>query len=136
MTQAENIKFWLNSSLDDLSTAKAMLAAKRYNYALFMCQQTLEELLKAVIVIQSNAHPPFLHDLILLSKKINLKIPQHIHKNLRDINPHYIVARYKPQRFDPRIYNLAAAKKAIKATQEIIKWFSAKMGLSRYSPNL
>ena len=50
MTQRETVKFWLNSSLDDLKTAEAMLAAARYNYAMFMCQQSLEELLKAIIV--------------------------------------------------------------------------------------
>jgi HEPN domain-containing protein len=135
MTKEENISFWLKSSLDDLNTAKAMLLAKRYNYALFMCQQAIEELLKAVIVVQTNDRPPFLHDLITLSKKINLKIPKHIYKNLSDINPHYIVARYKPQRFDPNIYNLTAAKKAIKITQETIKWFTVKMALRKYLRN-
>jgi HEPN domain-containing protein len=132
MSEEETIKFWLNSACDDFKTAKAMLSAKRYNYTMFMCQQALEELLKAVIITETNAHPPFLHDLILLSQKINLKIPLHILDNLREINPHYIIARYKPQRFDPKIYNLVAAKRTIKATQETIKWFSTKTALKKY----
>ena len=136
MTKEENLKFWLNSCFDDLDTAKAMLAARRYNYAMFMCQQALEELLKAVIVIQTNDHPPYLHDLIILSKKISLKIPKHIYKNLRDINPHYIVARYKPQRFDVKVYNLSAAKKTVKDTEGIIKWLTEKMELKKYSGSL
>jgi HEPN domain-containing protein len=98
-----------------------------------MCQQALEELLKAVIVTETGTHPPFLHDLILLSKKVNLKIPAPILNKLRDINPHYIIARYKPQRFDPKIYNLSAARKTIAATQETIRWFSAKTALKKYS---
>lgn len=136
MTLQGSIKFWLNSSLDDFNTAKVMLVAHRYNYAIFMCQQSLEELLKAIIMIQSKDHPPYLHDLIVLSKKIDLTIPQRIHDVLRDINPHYIIARYKPQRFDPKIYNRRAAKKTIKLTQGVIKWFIKKMGLKKYSPNL
>ncbi len=135
MSQEETIKFWLNAALDDFKTAKAMLFAKRYNYTMFMCQQVLEELLKAVIVTETNAHPPFLHDLIILSKKINLKIPSPILDNLSNINPHYIIARYKPQRFDPKIYNLSAAKRTIAATQETIKWFSAKTALKKYLPS-
>jgi HEPN domain-containing protein len=135
MSQEETIKFWFNSALDDLKTAKAILSAKRYNYTMFMCQQALEELLKAVIVSETNAHPPFLHDLILLSRKINLKIPVHILNNLRNINPHYIIARYKPQRFDPKIYNLPAAKKIITATEETIKWLSTKTALKEYLPS-
>lgn len=136
MSQEDNINFWLSSSSDDFNTAKAMLIAKRYNYTMFMCQQCLEELLKAVLVIQTNNHPPFLHDLILLSRKINLKIPGHILKILTDINPHYIIARYKPQRFDHKIYNLSAAKKTIKDTSEAVKWFTKKMALEKYSRNL
>lgn len=136
MTLEESIKFWLSSSLDDLDTAKAMIAAHRYNYAMFMCQQSLEELLKAIIMIESGDHPPYVHDLITLSKKINLQIPKYIHKILRDINPHYIVARYKPQRFDPKIYNKTTAKETVEVTQEAIKWFTEKMGLKRFLANL
>lgn len=136
MTLEQAVRFWLNSSLDDFNTAKAMFVAHRYNYTMFMCQQSLEELLKAITVFQNNEHPPYLHDLILLSKKIQLKIPKNIYNILRDINPHYIVARYKPQRFDPKIYNKIAAQKTLKATQGAIKWFIKKMGLKKYSTNL
>lgn len=136
MTFEESVKFWLDSSLDDFGTAKVMFASNRYNYAMFMCQQSLEELLKAIILIQTNDHPPYIHDLIMLSRRIDLKIPNYIHKILRDINPHYIIARYKPQRFDHRIYNRIAAQKAIKTTGEAIKWFSKKVNLKKYSPNL
>jgi HEPN domain-containing protein len=135
MTKEEVILFWLKSSTDDVKTAKAMLLAKRYNYTMFMCQQALEELLKAIIVIQTNDHPPYLHDLILLSRKIKLKVPNHILKHLTDINPHYIIARYKPQRFSPQVYNLAAAKRTIKTTQETIQWFTGKMALKKYLRN-
>lgn len=136
MTQRDAIKFWLQSSADDIDTAKTMLTAGRYNYAMFMCQQSLEELLKAIIIIQTNEQPPFIHDLINLSKKINLEIPGPIREGLRSINPHYIVARYKPQRFDPTVYNKVSAKKTIKTAQEIIKWFTKEMGLKTYLPSL
>jgi HEPN domain-containing protein len=132
MTQQDTIQFWFNSSLDDLKTAKAMLAASRYNYAMFMCQQALEELLKAIIVAQTNGHPPFIHDLVTLSQKINLKIPKHISENLKNINPHYIAARYKIQRFDPKLYNHISAKKTIQVTEKTIKWFIKKMELKKY----
>lgn len=136
MTLQGSIRFWLRSCIDDFNTAKAMLVAHRYNYSMFMCQQSLEELLKAIIMIQSKDHPPYLHDLIILSKKIDLIIPKRIYNILRDINPHYIIARYKPQRFDPKIYNQTTAKKTIKLTQGVIKWFTKKMGLKKYLPNL
>lgn len=135
MILEESIKFWLNSSLDDFNTAKAMFVANRYNYTMFMCQQALEELLKAIIVIQTEDNPPYLHDLVILSKKIDFQIPKYIHKILENINPHYIVARYKPQRFDPQVYNRTAAKRTIKLTEETIKWFTKKLNLKKYLPN-
>ncbi len=136
MTQDELIKFWLNSCMDDFKTAQAMFHAHRYNYTMFMCQQSLEELLKAIIVIQTSGQPPFLHDLILLSKKIHLTLPNHIQQNLRNINPHYIIARYKPQRFDPNVYNQITAKHTIKVTKETTEWFTKKMALKKYLANL
>jgi HEPN domain-containing protein len=134
-TKEESVKFWLNSCRDDFETAKAMLGARRYNYAMFMCQQALEELLKAIIVTQTNDNPPYIHDLVLLSKKINLKFPKDIQQNLRGINPHYIVARYKPKRFDPEVYNRTSAKKTIKITEEIIEWLIERTELRKYSGN-
>ncbi len=136
MTQEDSVKFWLQSCIDDFNTAKAMFTVRRYNYTMFMCQQSLEELLKAIIIIQTNNQPPFIHDLISLSKRVDIQLPVYLYENLRDINPHYIVARYKPQRFDPKIYNRPSAKKTLKATQETIKWFVKKMGLKKYLPSL
>lgn len=42
------VKFWLMSSKDNFETASATLKAGRYNFAMFMCQQAVEALLKAV----------------------------------------------------------------------------------------
>lgn len=109
-----------------------MLASHRYNYTLFMCQQSIEELLKAIIMIQRKDHPPYIHDLVILSRKIKIKIPGNIQNILKDINPHYIIARYKPQRFDPEIYNRASAQSAVKGTGEVIQWFAQKTSLKKF----
>ena len=86
-------------------------------------------------MIQTKENPPYIHDLIMLSRRIDLKIPKYIYEIVRNINPHYITAWYKPQRFDHRIYNRNVARKAIESTEEVIKWFVQKMGLEEYSPN-
>ena len=136
MTLQNSITFWIKSSSDDFKTAKAMYNANRYNYTIFMCQQSLEELLKAVIMIQTKDNPPYIHDLIMLSRRLDLQIPEYIFETLRNINPHYIAARYKPQRFDYRIYNRNSARKAVASTEEVIKWFVQEMDLKKYLPNL
>ena len=57
------VSFWLMSSKDNLETAHAMLKAGRYNFAMFMCQQSVEALLKAVFIIQKNDRPEYIHKL-------------------------------------------------------------------------
>jgi hypothetical protein len=46
----KDILYWINLSNYDIATAKAMLAGKRYLYVLFTCQQSIEKMLKALVV--------------------------------------------------------------------------------------
>ncbi len=41
------IEHWVERSQYDLDTAKAMLDTGRYLYVAYMCQQTIEKMLKA-----------------------------------------------------------------------------------------
>ena len=72
------VKFWLMSSKDNLETASVMLKAGRYNFAMFMCQQAVEALLKAVFIIQKNERPEYIHKLPNLVEMTGIKIPKSI----------------------------------------------------------
>lgn len=50
MTPAEKIEHWLDIAEYDLETAVAMQNSARYLYTVFMCQQALEKLLKAIYI--------------------------------------------------------------------------------------
>lgn len=67
----EKVKYWIELAEYDLETAKAMLDTKRYLYVGFMCHQTIEKGLKAVIA-KMGEFPPKIHNLIELSKKVSL----------------------------------------------------------------
>jgi len=54
---------WLTMSDYDITTAKAMLKTKRYLYVGYFCHLSVEKLLKAVIVANTNTLPPKIHDL-------------------------------------------------------------------------
>ena len=45
----ERIEYWLELADYDLQTAKVMLTGERYLYVGFMCHQTIEKAIKAVI---------------------------------------------------------------------------------------
>ncbi len=52
MTPEEKVEHWLNIAEYDLEPAMAMQNSGRYLYTVFMCQQALEKLLKALYIQQ------------------------------------------------------------------------------------
>lgn len=64
----ERIEYWLNIAKYDLDTAKAMLESKRYLYLGFMCHQVVEKSIKAYYWYVNNSEPPYIHNLLTLSK--------------------------------------------------------------------
>lgn len=48
MDKKEKVEYWLDIADYDLETAKSMLTSGRYLYVVFMCQQAIEKLLKAL----------------------------------------------------------------------------------------
>ena len=135
MTKDTNkaVNFWLMSSKDNFKTADAMLKSGRYNFAMFMCQQTVEAILKAVFIIQKNERPEYIHKLPKLVEMTGVKIPKTIDNKILKIDAHYIKARYKEDRFNTKIYNRRNATALLKDTETIIKWFTKKMKLEELS---
>ncbi|MEK6545132.1 MAG: HEPN domain-containing protein [Nitrospinota bacterium] len=123
------VNFWLLSSKDNFTTATAMLKAGRYNFAMFMCQQAVEAILKAVFIIQRNERPEYIHKLPRLVEMTDIKIPKTIDKKILKIDAHYIKARYKEDRFNTKIYNKRNATALLKDTEDVIKWLTKKMKL-------
>ncbi len=123
------VKFWLMSSKDNFDTASAMLKAGRYNFTMFMCQQAVEALLKAVFIVQKNERPEYIHKLPKLVEMIGVKIPKSIDEKILKIDAHYIKARYKEDRFNVKIYNKRNAANLLKDAKDVIQWFTKKTKL-------
>lgn len=124
------IKFWLKTAKDNFETSKIMHKAGRYNFAMFMCQQTVEALFKGIYIAKHKDRPPYIHDLELLLNKIDIETRKDILEDVKKINPHYIKARYVEDRFDSLIYNKSNSSNTIKSTERIFQWFTKKMNLT------
>lgn len=59
----KDVKYWHELSVYDMDTAKAMYKTGRYLYVLFMCQQSVEKMLKGLVVQETGSFPPKTHDL-------------------------------------------------------------------------
>jgi HEPN domain-containing protein len=123
------VKFWLMSSKDNFETASATLKAGRYNFAMFMCQQAVEALLKAVFIIYKNERPEYIHKLPRLVELTGIKVPKSVDKKILKIDAHYIKARYKEDRFNEKIYNKRNAASLLKDTEDVIRWYTKKLKL-------
>ncbi|OGQ49143.1 MAG: hypothetical protein A3I09_01960 [Deltaproteobacteria bacterium RIFCSPLOWO2_02_FULL_47_10] len=121
--------FWHDSAIDNMKTAESLLHSKRYNFAMFMCQQTLEAILKCVFLKLKAERPPFIHKLPRLLTMSGLKVPLWLDKIILRVDAHYIKARYFNDRFDLQIYNRKNASELIEHTRKVLQWFVKELKL-------
>ena len=123
----QDVKYWVDLSKYDIDTAKAMLESGRYLYVLFTCQQSVEKMIKALIVKNTKSFPPKIHDLVKLLKIALIDIETEQKQFLAKLNYYYLETRY------PR--ELSEISKQIKKetpadfynnTKKILKWLKSK----------
>jgi len=90
----KNYSEWLLQSDYDFGTAEAMFESGRYFYAIFMCHLSLEKCLKGIYCKNLNELPPKTHNLIYLTEKISLKLPDDIYQFIYSINAESVATRY------------------------------------------
>lgn len=93
----KDVKSWVDASRYDLETARALLESRRYLYVLFMCQQSLEKLLKAYLTASTGVFPPRIHNLVRLAELTGLELSQDDKALLERLSLYYLQSRYPPE---------------------------------------
>lgn len=88
------IKYWIDGSDDDFETMIAMFDSKRFCWSLFIGHLMIEKLLKAYYVKVKSDYPPFIHNLLRLAEKAELKLSEDKKEQLVTITAFNINARY------------------------------------------
>ena len=88
------IKYWIESSDDDFDTMITMFENKRFNWSLFVGHLMIEKLLKALYVHVHNDFPPFIHNLLRLAEKCELKLTEDQKLFFATVTAFNINARY------------------------------------------
>ncbi len=123
------VAHWLERSEYDLDTAKAMLDTDRYLYVGYMCQQTVEKLLKAMIAQQNKENLPIhnLNRLAEVAEIANLMSPEQSNF-LAELTPFCIEARYGDFKESlSEIINKEKAEVIYLKTQEMFAWLYQKI---------
>lgn len=89
------VDYWIKTATHDAETMASLFNSKRYSDCLFFGHITLEKILKALVVKETDEQAPFTHDLLVLYKKLKTTSLTTTEINLLDeVNRFNIRARY------------------------------------------
>jgi HEPN domain-containing protein len=119
---------WHDIAMYDIGSAEAMLKAGRYIYVMFMCQQAVEKMLKAVIAQESGTMPPKTHDLERLAIAGTVTLDGSQLEFIRMLTEYYIETRY-PEDIATLNRDLDKSKAAfyLKETEAFLEWLKLKL---------
>jgi len=123
------VEHWIERSQYDLDTAKVMLETGRYLYVAYMCQQTVEKLLKAIIAQLGKENFP-IHNLNRLAEiaAASNELTSEQFNFLAELTPYHIEARYGDYKESlSEIIDKKKAQQVYQKTVEIHKWFYQKI---------
>lgn len=119
----EEIKRWWELAEKDLDAAQYNYYGKKYYVAVFLCEQAVEKVFKALWLKEKNSEIPKVHNLLFFLKELN--IPEKFITTCEDLTGSYIGTRY------PSDINLSFSKEDVEAllssTKEIIKWVKMRI---------
>jgi len=128
----EYTEYWLDLADEDVDVAKVLFNGGKYLYVGFMCHQTIEKALKAVISrdLEEGEVPPKIHDLGKLAARSKLieKMTDEQRIFIEYLNPLNIEARY-PE-YKKRISEMLTLEKSesiLKNTEELLCWIKEQL---------
>jgi HEPN domain-containing protein len=117
-------KNWVATSNYDIQTAAAMYKAGRYLYVVFMSHLAIEKMLKALLAHKYPENvPPKIHNLINLSQRAEIALPENLNDFLQRLDNVSVVTRYPEDlRTLSKEFNQDTAKLILTDTKRMIKW--------------
>lgn len=126
MNKKKKIEFWLDIADYDIQTAKAMQKSRRYLYVVFMCQQALEKIIKALYIDTFNEEPPRSHNLSFIFKKLSVEITEERLNLLNKLSAFYITNRYPEyKQMLSTLLDKNQTREYFTKTEEVYKWLKS-----------
>ena len=122
----EEIKDWIVQSEADLRKAKILFDAGEYDGVAFYCHQSVEKILKALIMKKKNIGKAG-HSIIYVAKELG--VPDDLFEKVKKINPEYLISRYPdiagvaPVNY----YSKGMVEGYIDVAMEIMEWAKGQM---------
>ena len=127
MDKQEKYEYWLDTAEYEKGAAYDMFKSGRWIYAVFMCQQSIEKLSKALYVYAVDENVPRIHNIRLIVAKVadtlNIKVSEARYAFFDSLVAYYISGRYTD--YVDKIGALVGKEKAeevLNMTEEAFAW--------------
>ena len=125
MNNIDLMNYWFESSNNDFDTMEVLFKNHKNTWCLFLGHLVIEKLLKGLYAKNNPENPvaPTIHNLILLSQKANLEVPNNLREKIQIINTFNISARYDDYKksFAEKCTNDYTAEQ-VENIKEVQKW--------------
>jgi HEPN domain-containing protein len=116
-------KAWVEVAESDFAAAESLFLKKHYLQSVFLCHQTTEKFLKALVQEKTDEIPRFTHDFALLMRQAGVEFPEEIQDILLRLSPHYLGTRYPEEIAKFRkYYTREFASKYLRDTSRVVSW--------------
>lgn len=125
-------KKWLDFAKADLEAAEVLLKSGKthwsYQLCVLHCHQAIEKILKTIIVNKGKEIKK-IHDLIILLKDSEIKLPKNLEEYIDELNPHYQPSRYPDIPYKGPIfkYNKEIAQYHFNKTRTLFLWLTERL---------
>ena len=130
MSNEEKVKYWVDLSDRDFSTAEWVLKGGYNLHAGYLCHQAVEKMLKGYFTKLKEDTPPFTHNLVDLTVKTGLyDLMNNRYKEFIGIlNPLNIEARYPEHKNKiAQTMTKEVTKNILDITKELLQWIKQKI---------
>ncbi len=90
----KQIKYWQDSAESNIETAAILIKSGKYTEGMFFCHLSIEKILKALIVKQTENIPPKSHDLFNLAEIAKIGITEEQSDFMQILMKYQIEGRY------------------------------------------
>lgn len=120
----KQIKYWKDTSLSDIDTAKILIEKGKTIEGLFFCHLSIEKILKAHYVKKNQDFAPKTHNLKFLLDKTDLELNNEQLNHIALLMLYQIEGRY-PDKFPPKI-TIEKANDYFNITKSLLSWLTKK----------
>ena len=105
----------------------ALFKSRNFDGTAFYCQQAVEKVLKALILLKTKEKKTEGHSLIYLGKTAEL--PHNFFSGLKKLSPQYFISRYPDitESLPYENYDSEIAKEQLERARRIFKWLNTQM---------